>query len=68
MFDPAAVPDLNPSEKIFVVAGKKQPDARCSRRASWSGARASIRRCKHDRILGLAQKRESDPRMSRIAR
>jgi hypothetical protein len=26
MFDPAAVADLKPGEKIFVVAGKKQPD------------------------------------------
>jgi hypothetical protein len=26
MFDPAAVADLKPGEKIFVVAGKKQAD------------------------------------------
>jgi Cu/Ag efflux protein CusF len=26
MFDPAAIADLKPGEKIFVVAGKKQPD------------------------------------------
>ena len=26
MFAPAAVADLKPGEKIFVVAGKKQPD------------------------------------------
>ena len=33
MFDPAAVADLKPGEKIFVVAGKKQPDGTCWRRA-----------------------------------